>query len=148
MSTAVDSIRAAAQAKVAESAPAVSQEQTILNLQAQLAAAMQKITELVPKAPEPVGMKRYYSRTPFCNFYVMRSPGYCTQHQFIAGAFETDDPVIQKHLDEICGQQDAAVSKQNIFGHVREEEVKMHQDLASVASRSHGRMIAAGEATG
>jgi hypothetical protein len=145
-----DAIRNAAAAAVAakEAEPKLTLEQQNANLQAQLAAALAKVAELAPKLPEPVGRKRYFSRAPFCNFHVMSSPGNCKQYQFLAGSFETDDPVVQKFLDEAAAIPDSAISTQNIFGHVKEEEVRMQQDLASVATRSHNRMVAAGLATG
>lgn len=123
----------------------------IANLQEQLAATMQALIDTqaqVPKAPEiPSGSITFFSSVPFCTVHIMRGPGYCEGVQFIAGRFETDDPVAVAALLAIADKQGSTISLANPENTTAEVQA-MRLDVNSAAVFAHNKMRAAGLSTG
>lgn len=114
---------------------------------AQAAHIEQLQRQLAPQvAPTVLPVKAYFNVVPFCNIYVMRSPGYCEAVSFVAGRLETTDPMVQAHLDTVCDRPGTGVTSRQVTG-ITAEEKEMHDDLRAQAAEVHRKMVAAGLST-
>lgn len=120
----------------------------IESLKANLNAALLKLAQVTGAVPEnmPRVQKLYFSAVPYTKLLVADGPASVKEIQFVEGRMETDDPVVQKHIDAIIASGSTAISTTPPVE--TEDVLAMRADLEAMAEKHQSKMVAAGLSTG